>query len=78
MMVISCIFIIFILLVFTIVIFYAKPNKTTMESFTTPTAVNVPAGVLFRKVPHFLLVIATLCDPKNQLLNPVVSMNLRK
>jgi len=44
MMVISCIFIIFILLVFTIVIFYAKTNKKTVESFTTPTAVNVPAG----------------------------------
>ena len=43
-MVISCIFIIFILLVFTIVIFYAKTNKKTVESFTTPTAVNVPAG----------------------------------
>jgi len=44
MMGISCIFIIFILLIFTIVIYYAKTNKTTVESFTTPTAVNVPAG----------------------------------
>jgi hypothetical protein len=26
------------------VIFYTKTNKTIVESFTTPTAVNVPAG----------------------------------
>lgn len=43
-MVMSCIFIIFILLIFTIVIFYTKTSKSTVESFTTPTAVNVPAG----------------------------------
>ncbi len=43
-MVISCLFIIFILLMFTIVIFYTKTDKNTVESFTTPTAVNVPAG----------------------------------
>lgn len=40
---ISCIFIIFILLIFTIVIYYSKQQKA-IESFTTPTAVNVPAG----------------------------------
>jgi hypothetical protein len=50
MMVISCIFIIFILLIFTIIIFYTRTNKTYKESFTTqistptPTAVNIPAG----------------------------------
>jgi hypothetical protein len=55
MMVISCIFIIFILLIFTIVIFYTRTNKATVESFTTPTAVNVPAGSANQEGVPFLV-----------------------
>ena len=54
-MVISCLFIIFILLIFTIVIFYTKPNNTIKESFTTPIAVNVPAGAANQEGAPFLV-----------------------
>jgi len=54
MMVISCLFIIFILLIFTIVIFYTRKNKTTLESFTTPTAINVPAANNLDGKPFFV------------------------
>jgi len=55
MMVISCLFIIFILLIFTIVIFYTRTNNTIKESFTTPTAVNVPAGSANQEGAPFLV-----------------------
>ncbi len=54
-MVISCIFIIFILLIFTIVIFFGKTNKKIKESFTTPTAVNFPAGGGIQEGEPFLV-----------------------
>jgi hypothetical protein len=38
----SLLFIIFILLIFTIVVFFSR--RKAMENFTTPTAVNVPAA----------------------------------
>ena len=54
-MVMSCLFIIFILLIFTIVIFYTRTNKITKESFTTPTAVNIPAGAATLEGTPFLV-----------------------
>lgn len=53
-MVISCIFIIFILLIFTIVIFFGKKNKKIKESFTTPTAVNFPSANNLDGKPFFV------------------------
>jgi hypothetical protein len=55
MMVISCIFIIFILLIFTIVIFYNRTTNIIKESFITPTAVNVPAGTAKQEGTPFLV-----------------------
>ena len=54
-MVISCLFIIFILLILTIVVFYTRTNKATVEPFTTPTAINVPAGAPIQEGSPFLV-----------------------
>ena len=40
---------------FTIVIFYTRTNNTIKESFTTPTAVNVPAGAAKLEGAPFLV-----------------------